>query len=469
MHSYVLDAWATRSDGGRVLMGGAPARLVRLTADGAAVLDAALAGEPPSDRAGRDLVRSLVEKGLLHPTGFAPSPVRARLSAVVPVRNSVRWIGEVVAALSLDCEVVVVDDGSTDGSPETAAASGARVISNRRTPGPSGARNAGLAAVSSDLVALVDADCIVLESWLAPLAGLFDEDPRLALAAPRVLSAAGPSSLAAYERACSPLDLGPAPSAVGWGRRLSYVPSAALLARREALLEVSGFAEELTIGEDVDLVWRLIKAGWTVRYAPDSCVVHHPRATIAGMAAQRARYGASAVILNCRHPGAVTPLRVPESTITVWVAALVRGPIAGAMTAATTAAAAAGADQSWASRRWLAGLTLRGHARATRHLARILTREWLPLTGLAAASSRRARRMGVLALVVDVLASRDNAVSPSLARHGFLRTVDNGAYAMGLWASAVRARSFGALLIRPVPLRRSGLIPRLMRRAREAS
>src|SRR5579862_3200042 len=134
---YVLDAWAARTDGGRVLMGGAPGRYVRLTADGAAVLDAVLAGRPPRSPAGRDLVRSLVDKGLLHPTGFVPERERPRLAAVVPARNSVRWIGEVVAALSRDCEVVVVDDGSTDASSEAAAEAGARVLANRRTPGPS--------------------------------------------------------------------------------------------------------------------------------------------------------------------------------------------------------------------------------------------------------------------------------------------------------------------------------------------
>jgi mycofactocin system glycosyltransferase len=323
--------------------------------------------------------------------------------------------------------------------------------------------------VSSELVALVDADCVVNQSWLAPLIGLFDEEPRLALAAPRVRSACGPSSLTAYERACSPLDLGPAPSAVGWGRRLSYVPSAALLARRDALLEVGGFAEELLIGEDVDLVWRLIEAGWKVRYAPESCVVHHPRTSITEMAAQRARYGASAVTLNRRHPGAVAPLRVARSTVVVWMAALVRGPLAGTMAVAATAAAAAGADGSWDAQRWLAGLTLRGHAHATRHLARILTREWLPLTGLAAARSQRARRLSTLALVVDVLASYNVGVSPSLPRHGLLRAIDNGAYAAGLWRSAIRARSLGALLIRPVRSQRRGLIPRATQRIRDAT
>ena len=48
--------------------------------------------------------------------------------------------------------------------------------------------------------------------------------------------------------------------------RVAYVPTAALLVRRAALGD--GFDESLRNGEDVDLVWRLIEAGWRVRYEP---------------------------------------------------------------------------------------------------------------------------------------------------------------------------------------------------------
>jgi mycofactocin glycosyltransferase len=445
---FVLDCWVRRTDGGRVLVGGAPARLVRLTVAGASTLDRALAGDLPHDGESAKLVDRLVGHGLLHPTG-APAPrVPSAVQAVVPVRNGIRWIGDVVRALGDVSEVVVVDDGSTDCSGEAAAAAGARVVGNDRTPGPAGARNAGLAVVSSELVALVDADCVAGPGWLEPLLGLFEDDDRLALAAPRVLSAPGGSALAAYERACSPLDLGSAPGIVGRGRRLSYVPSAALLARRTALAEVGGFAEELAVGEDVDLAWRLIEAGWTVRYAPESRCVHHPRTTIRGFARQRSNYGASAVVLDARHPGAVAPLRVAPATVAVWLTAAVRGPAAACAVAAASLGAVAAGPHASGSRGELALLALRGHLHATRHLARIAVREWLPLTAVAATRSRRVRRLGALALAVDVAGSWEASRSPRPAVHAALRTVDNLAYTRGLWATALRARTFGAAAIR---------------------
>ena len=56
--------------------------------------------------------------------------------------------------------------------------------------------------------------------------------------------------------------------------RSATCPTAALVVRRRALEAVGGFTPGLRVGEDVDLVWRLVGAGWRVRYAPDVTVGH---------------------------------------------------------------------------------------------------------------------------------------------------------------------------------------------------
>lgn len=83
------------------------------------------------------------------------------VSVVIPVRDGRRYLGEAIASAHAQTlaplEILVVDDGSTDGSGELAAAAGATVIT-RPAEGPAAARNAGAAAAHGDALAFLDAD-----------------------------------------------------------------------------------------------------------------------------------------------------------------------------------------------------------------------------------------------------------------------------------------------------------------------
>jgi hypothetical protein len=268
------------------------------------------------------------------------------------------------------------------------------------------------------------------------------------LVAPRVTSVAGPSLMERYERSSSPLDLGAHPGLVGPGRRLPYVPAAALVARRAALLEVGGLDEELPIGEDVDLVWRVSDRGWTVRYAPQGVVEHHPRRSLAGLARQRYTYGRSAPMLERRHPGCASALQLTPQTAAIWLAAAALGPAAAA--GAFTASALSAPLATGASRgaREVAALAAGGHLRAGRQVARVLIREWLPGAALACLVSSRARRLTLVALAVDGMASRsaDDRLHPLV--HAAMRVLDSAAYSAGLWRGVIGERSLAAVRVR---------------------
>jgi mycofactocin system glycosyltransferase len=302
-----------RDDG--LLVGGTPRRAIRLTESGRRAFVALRNGGSDAESA-RMLARRLTDAGMAH-----PRPPRGRVgldvTVVVPVRDRAPLLDRCLAALGRVVPVVVVDDGSRDGRAiaDVCERNGATLLRLETGGGAAAARNEGVAATASELVAFVDSDCIAGGGWLERLVDHF-ADPLVGAVAPRVVpvSAAPAASVRArYSIANSPLDMGHEEGLVVPGRRIPYVPTAALVARRDALGR--GFDPALRYGEDVDLVWRLHDSGWRVRYVPQVSVEHDEPATWRGLLRRRFRYGTSAAPLARRHPG-----RLSHAVIRPWPA-----------------------------------------------------------------------------------------------------------------------------------------------------
>jgi hypothetical protein len=144
----------------------------------------------------------------------------------------------------------------------------------------------------------------------------------------------------------------------------------------------------------------------------------------------------------------VAPLRAGRATAAVWIASLVGPRSAGlALAASATRAARLAGGGGSEARRILVALTLRGQLVSSRHVARALVRDWLPLTVALALRSRRARRALAFALAVDLLVARQPDSQPlALPLRLALRTLDNVSYSAGLWRGAAAERSLAALL-----------------------
>jgi glycosyltransferase involved in cell wall biosynthesis len=113
-------------------------------------------------------------------------PDRPLVSCVVPVFNGARYLEEAVASIEAQTwgpiEIVVVDDGSTDATPETIARLGSRIRAVRQdNAGAPAARNRGIAEASGDLLSFLDADDLWLPEKIATQMACFAARPWLDL------------------------------------------------------------------------------------------------------------------------------------------------------------------------------------------------------------------------------------------------------------------------------------------------
>jgi N-acetylglucosaminyl-diphospho-decaprenol L-rhamnosyltransferase len=208
----------------------------------------------------------------------------------------VECVRSIVADVSAGVpEVVVVDNGSTDGSVERVRAElpDVRVDVAVENLGYAGAANLGIAATSAPVVAVCNSDLHVAFGTAAAMLRRLDDEPDLAAVGPSIREPDGtwyPSARCVptvgdavghgllglvkpdnrFTRRYRELDADPAvPRDVDW------VSGAAVWLRRSALASVDGWDDGYFMYvEDVDLCWRLRRAGWRVAYEPAGEVVH---------------------------------------------------------------------------------------------------------------------------------------------------------------------------------------------------
>ncbi|BBY28284.1 mycofactocin biosynthesis glycosyltransferase MftF [Mycolicibacterium sediminis] len=441
---------------GAALLGGSPTRLLRLAPAAQTMLRGGRL--EVCDAQSAQLARTLLDATVAHPRP-ATGPSHRDVTVVIPVRDNVSGVQRLIRSLRGMC-VIVVDDGSAvpirmqdfDGPPCEV-----RVLRHAQSRGPAAARNTGLAACTTELIAFLDSDVVPRRGWLEALLGHFC-DPAIAMVAPRIVALHEPDNLVArYEAVRSSLDLGQREAPVVPFGQVSYVPSAAIICRRSSLLEVGGFDETLESGEDVDLCWRFIEAGDRLRYEPIALVGHDHRTDLRDWFLRKAFYGSSAAPLSVRHPGKTAPLVISGWTLLVWVLLAMGsgfGYLASTAVAVLTGRRIAKSLSSVDTEpREVAAVAAHGLWAAALQLASAICRHYWPVALLAAVLFKRCRQVVLVAAVVDGVVdwatrhanAEDDSHRVGLLGYLLLKRLDDIAYGLGLWTGVVRERHLGAL------------------------
>lgn len=442
-----LDPSLRRLDRGRILVGGTPLRIVKLTDAGADAVDSWEQHDPLDDsESHRRLARRLLDAGMVHPK--VASTIAGDVTVIIPVHDNPAGLDRCLGALG-NVGILVVDDASGDAVSHRriTKAHGAAYIRREINGGPGAARSTGLKVIDTEFVAFVDSDVEVRPGWLSSLLGHF-ADPLVVAVSPRVRSRLGSGYLASYERQHSPLDLGDVAGPVGPGRRVSYVPTAAMLARTASVISVGGFDPDMRWGEDVDLIWKLVDSGGVVRYDPAVEVLHEPRSRWLPWLSQRFRYGSSAAALGRRHAGNVAPARCSRWSAAAWLIAVAGHPVVGAGVAVgSTAALAQRLDSLPHPGAEAVRLASRGHLLAGLGLARAASRVWWPLVAVVAIRHPRRRPAAAAVVLAPAVIDWVRGSRPAgFVRSVALHTVDDMAYGVGVWKGVIAERTLAPIL-----------------------
>jgi cellulose synthase/poly-beta-1,6-N-acetylglucosamine synthase-like glycosyltransferase len=230
------------------------------------------------------------------------------ISIIVPAFNEEAVIGECVdSLLNLDypeqlLEIIVIDDASTDRTNEILSSfSRIRVLSGGHQ-GPSAARNRAIKLAKGEFIAFTDADCIVPPEWLKELMRGFESNliagvggiqkPRrdaseMELLVDEVFNLLG--IVANYSRKKSQLGL------------IDHNASCNVIYRKSVLLQLGGFDEALWPGEDVELDYRITKAGYRLVQNPNVAVWHKRPNNFTQFNAMMYKYGQAQAYLVLRY------------------------------------------------------------------------------------------------------------------------------------------------------------------------
>ncbi|MEO6733907.1 MAG: glycosyltransferase [Ferruginibacter sp.] len=224
------------------------------------------------------------------------------ISVVVCSYNGSATIREtLMELLELDYphfEIIVVNDGSTDGLAEIVKVYPVKLLNMPKNGGLSSARNMGMNYSKGDIVAYIDDDAYPDPQWLHYLAYAYGTSNHDCIGGPNIAPLEdGPIATCVANAPGGPVHV------LETDEIAEHVPGCNMSFRRRALLKIGGFDPVYrAAGDDVDACWRIQQNGGTIGFHPSAVVWHHRRNSIKAYWKQQKGYGKAEALLEMKWP-----------------------------------------------------------------------------------------------------------------------------------------------------------------------
>ena len=194
-------------------------------------------------------------------------------------------------------EVVIVDDGSSDATAEISMDFPEFRLIRQANKGLSVARNVGMHAARGEIIAYTDSDCVVDPHWLTLIVRAMEQGGFDGCGGPNL----SPHEDGRIEACCAASPGAPCHVLVS-DNEAEHLAGCNMVFKKTALSKVGGFDPIFrTAGDDVDICWRLIGAGFRLGFAPAAFVWHFRRNTVKAYYGQQRGYGRAEALLYPRY------------------------------------------------------------------------------------------------------------------------------------------------------------------------
>jgi cellulose synthase/poly-beta-1,6-N-acetylglucosamine synthase-like glycosyltransferase len=227
------------------------------------------------------------------------------VSVVVPVLNAAAEIGRAIESLlsqnysaSDNVEIIVVDNGSTDGTDKIIEQYPVTLIREHRVRSSYAARNRGVASAAGEWVAFTDADCVASAEWLRSL---------LSPPVPEDVGAVA-GEIEALESKTPVQRLTERYGIMKHGVTMSHkavtcFSTANVAIRRDVLGKLGGFREDIRFFGDMDLSWRMqLSMGRRILFRPEAVVQHRHRRTLGALWRHGCQHGRGVAFMRRTYP-----------------------------------------------------------------------------------------------------------------------------------------------------------------------